>query len=170
MVIGVGGLGHIGVQVLRALSACTIIAVDPSPIAQQLASECGASVTAAPDEAASLLADATGGRGADVVIDFVGEDSSIPLGLHSTAAGGHYILVGYGGEVRIPAVDLISTERRIIGCQVGTHAELAELMELVRLGAVSLKTTHVPLSDINEAIHDLHHGRVAGRVVIVPGS
>jgi propanol-preferring alcohol dehydrogenase len=67
-VIGVGGLGHIGVQVLRALSACTIIAADPSPIVEQLASECGASLTAAPDEAASVLADATGGRGADVVI------------------------------------------------------------------------------------------------------
>jgi NAD+-dependent secondary alcohol dehydrogenase Adh1 len=72
--------------------------------------------------------------------------------------------------VRIPAVDLISTERPIIGCQVGTHAELTELMELVRLGAVSLKTTDVPLPDINDAIHDLHRGRVAGRLVIVADS
>jgi NAD+-dependent secondary alcohol dehydrogenase Adh1 len=170
MVIGIGGLGHVGVQILRALSASTIIAVDPSPAARQLATNCGATSSAAPDEVAAILAEATQGRGADVVIDFVGEDSSIPLAFESTAAGGHYILVGYGGEITIPAVELISTERRIIGCQVGTHAELTELIELVRLGAVSLETTHVPLTEINGAIHDLHDGRITGRVVITPGS
>src|ERR1700719_856649 len=78
VVIGVGGLGHIGIQVLRALCAADVIAVDRSETALALAKECGAHFTVKADgnevEAIKAL---TGGKGAEAVIDFVGEGNSI---------------------------------------------------------------------------------------------
>src|SRR6201987_1367911 len=120
VVIGVGGLGHIGIQVLGALCAADIIAVDRSETALALAKECGAHFTVKADgnvvEAVKALTD---GKGAEAVIDFVGEGNSINNGLDMTRRNGAYYIVGYGGEIRISALDMITTERRIIGNLAG---------------------------------------------------
>src|SRR5260221_1075610 len=131
VVIGVGGLGHIGIQVLAGLCSADIIAVDRSEMALSLAKDCGAQYTVTADEhqveAVQVL---TGGKGAEAVIDFVGEGNSIERGLAMTRNNGAYYIVGYGGEIRISAFDMITTERRIIGELVGKYLELVELMEL----------------------------------------
>src|SRR5246500_1488483 len=102
VVIGVGGLGHIGIQVLSALCAADIIAVDRSDMALSLAKECGAHYTVKGDgnelEAIKALTD---GKGAHAVIDFVGEGNAIDMGLAMTRNNGAYYIVGYGGEIRI---------------------------------------------------------------------
>jgi NAD+-dependent secondary alcohol dehydrogenase Adh1 len=169
VVIGVGGLGHIGIQVLAALCPADIIAVDRSEAALSLAKECGAHHTVAADEhqTEAVLA-LTDGKGAEAVIDFVGEGSAIANGLAMTRNNGAYYIVGYGGEIRISAIDMITTERRIIGNLVGNYSELVELMELANRGKVKLATNHYKLSDANKALHDLHHGKVRGRAVLLP--
>jgi len=169
VVLGVGGLGHIGIQVLSALCAAQIIAVDRSALALSLAKECGAHHTVQADEhALEAIQALTGGKGAEAVIDFVGEGNAVELGLALTRNNGAYYVVGYGGEVRISTLDLITTEKRIIGNLVGNYAELVELMELADKGRVHLATKHYKLSEANQALHDLHAGKVKGRAVLVP--
>jgi NAD+-dependent secondary alcohol dehydrogenase Adh1 len=63
---------------------------------------------------------------------------------------------------------MITTERRIIGNLVGNYSELVELMELANRGKVKLATNYYKLGDANTALHDLHHGKVRGRAVLVP--
>jgi NAD+-dependent secondary alcohol dehydrogenase Adh1 len=169
IVIGVGGLGHIAVQVLRAVCPADIIAVDRSEIALRLAEECGAHhVIKADDNQVEAIRALTDGKGAEAVIDFVGEGNSIADGLAMTRNNGTYYIVGYGGEIRISAIDMITTERRIIGNLVGNYAELVELMELANRGKVNLATKHYRLNEANQALHDLNQGKVKGRAVLVP--
>lgn len=169
VLIGFGGLGHIAFQVLRVLTPARFIVVDRSDLALGLAQELGAEhLVKASENVVQEVLDLTRGKGAEVVLDFVGEGSSIEHGLAMTRNGGHYFVIGYGGTVQVPAIDLIFSEKSIIGNLVGTYADLVDLMTLAAEGKVHLATTHYPLDDINQAISDLHHGRIKGRAVIVP--
>jgi NAD+-dependent secondary alcohol dehydrogenase Adh1 len=85
-----------------------------------------------------------------------------------TKAGGSYFVIGYGGTLTIPTLDIISTERNIVGNIVGTYNELAELMVLAQTGKVTLHTKTYPLAAALEAIHDLDAGQVRGRAILVP--
>jgi NAD+-dependent secondary alcohol dehydrogenase Adh1 len=169
IVIGVGGLGHIGIQVLAALCSADIIALDRSDTALALAKECGAHHTVKADEhQVEAIKQLTDGKGAEAVIDFVGEGNSIDNGLAMTRRNGAYYIVGYGGEIRISALDMITTERRIIGNLVGNYTELVELMELADRGKVLLATNYYKLHQANQALHDLNQGKIKGRAVLVP--
>jgi NAD+-dependent secondary alcohol dehydrogenase Adh1 len=85
-----------------------------------------------------------------------------------TGRGGSYFVIGYGGELRIPTLDIISTERNIIGNIVGTYNDLAELMVLAQAGKVTLHTRVYPLAAAADALADLDAGRVRGRAILVP--
>jgi NAD+-dependent secondary alcohol dehydrogenase Adh1 len=167
--IGAGGLGHIGIQVLRALCAADVIAVDRSPVALQLAQDCGAHhvVPADGGEVDAVMA-LTGGHGAEAVIDFVGEGDAVAKGLAMTRNGGSYYIVGYGGKIDLPTIDMITSEKTIVGNLVGTYPELVELMALADRGLVNLATREYSLAQANQALHDLHAGRIKGRAVLIP--
>jgi len=169
VLIGAGGLGHIGVQCLAALTATTIIVVDRNPEALKLAEQLGADHTVVADgNQVQAVQDLTGGAGANVVLDFVAEQGAEQDGFAMTAPNGSYFVIGYGGELRIPTLDIISTERNIIGNIVGTYNDLAELMALAQAGKVTLHTRTYPLDSAVEAIADLDAGRVRGRAILVP--
>jgi len=85
-----------------------------------------------------------------------------------TARAGSYYVIGYGGQVEIPTLDIISTERNIVGNIVGTYNELAELMDLAQAGKVTLHTKTYPLDAAADAVADLDAGRVRGRAILVP--
>ena len=169
VVIGAGGLGHIGVQCLAALTATTIIVVDRNPDALKLAAQIGADHTVVADGTqVEAVRDLTGGRGAHVVLDFVAEQGAEADGWAMTGGGGSYFVIGYGGTVQVPTLDIISTERNIIGNIVGTYNDLAELMALAEGGRVTLHTRTYPLDAAAEAFADLDAGRVRGRAILVP--
>ena len=169
VVIGAGGLGHIGVQCLAALSATRIIVVDRSPDALKLAEQLGAAHTVVADGGqVGAVKDLTGGNGAHVVLDFVAEQGAEMDAWNMTAPGGSDFVIGYGGTVTIPTLDIISTERNIIGNIVGTYNELAELMALAQAGQVTLHTKAYPLDAAPDALADLDAGRVRGRAILVP--
>jgi NAD+-dependent secondary alcohol dehydrogenase Adh1 len=169
VLIGAGGLGHIGIQCLAALTAAKIIVVDRNPDALKLAEQLGADHTVVADGGqADAVKDLTGGGGAQVVLDFVAEQGAEQDGFAMTARAGSYYVIGYGGTVTIPTLDIISTERNIIGNIVGTYNELAELMVLAQTGKVTLHTKSYPLDAAAEAIGDLDAGRVRGRAILVP--
>jgi NAD+-dependent secondary alcohol dehydrogenase Adh1 len=169
VVIGAGGLGHIGIQCLDALTATTIVVVDRNADALKLAGEIGAEHTVLANGAqVDAVRELTGGRGADVVLDFVAEQGAEADGWAMTGAGGSYFVIGYGGLLQIPTLDIISTERNVVGNIVGTYNDLAELMALAESGRVTLHTRTYALAEAAEAFADLDAGRVRGRAILVP--
>jgi NAD+-dependent secondary alcohol dehydrogenase Adh1 len=169
VVIGAGGLGHIGVQCLAALTATRIIVVDRHPDALALAEKLGAEHTVVADgQQVEAVKDLTQGAGADVVLDFVAEQGAENDGFTMTRPAGSYFVIGYGGTLTIPTLDIISTERNIIGNIVGTYNDLAELMALAQQGRVTLHTKTYPLDAATDALHDLDAGNVRGRAILVP--
>lgn len=169
VMIGAGGLGHIGIQVLKALSPADLIVVDRNPAALELAKSIGADITVVADgtEVQQIL-DITGGHGAEQVIDFVGEGGSTAKGLDMTRRAGDYHVVGYGENVDIATIDLISTERNIIGNLVGSYNDLVELMALAARGKVNLHTAKYRLDQFQDALDDLDAGKVRGRAILIP--
>jgi NAD+-dependent secondary alcohol dehydrogenase Adh1 len=81
---------------------------------------------------------------------------------------GNYYVIGYGGELQVPTIDIISTEINFIGNLVGSYNDLAELMVLTAQGKVALHTSTYPLSEYASALKDLDEGNVRGRAVLVP--
>ena len=85
-----------------------------------------------------------------------------------TCNDGYYYIVGYGGRIDLPTIDMITSEKTIVGNLVGTYAELMELMALADRGRVNLKTKEYELRNANTALHDLHNGKIHGRAVLIP--
>ena len=169
VVIGAGGLGHIGIQCLAALTATRIIVVDRNPDALKLAEQLGADVTVVADGTqVDTVKELTDGQGAEVVLDFVAEMGAETDGWNMTRAAGSYFVIGYGGTLTIPTLDVISTERNVIGNIVGTYNDLAELMALAQAGKVTLHTKPYPLDEAAQALRDLDAGLVRGRAILVP--
>ena len=143
--------------------------VDRNPDALKLAEQLGARHTVVADGSqVDAVKDLTGGTGAEVVLDFVAEQGAEMDGWNMTAPAGSYFVIGYGGTLHIPTLDIISTERNVIGNIVGTYNELAELMALAEGGKVTLHTRTYPLDAAVEALNDLDAGRVRGRAILVP--
>ena len=141
VVIGAGGLGHIGIQVLKALSPAELIVVDRNAEALKLAEAIGADhgVIADGSQVDQVL-EMTGGNGAEVVVDFVGEGGATAQGVAMLRRAGDYHVVGYGENIDVPTIDIISTEINFIGNLVGSYNDLCDLMALAARGAVNLHT------------------------------
>ena len=107
-------------------------------------------------------------RLAPLFLDFVGEGGSTKEGLRMTRRAGDYHVVGYGENIDVPTIDLISTEVNVIGNLVGSYNDLVDLMALAAEGRVSLHTQKYALDDFQSAIDDLDAGRVRGRAILVP--
>ncbi|WP_413755430.1 NAD(P)-dependent alcohol dehydrogenase [Streptomyces sp. MMBL 11-3] len=169
VVIGAGGLGHIGVQVLKALTAAQVVVVDRNPDALKLALSIGADhgVVAGGNQVEEVLA-LTGGKGAEAVIDFVGEGGATRDGVRMLRRAGDYHVVGYGENIDVPTIDIVSAEISFVGNLVGSYTDLCELMVLAAQGKVRLHTTRYPLDRFQDALDDLDAGRVRGRAILVP--
>jgi NAD+-dependent secondary alcohol dehydrogenase Adh1 len=169
VVIGAGGLGHIGIQCLKALTATEVIVTDPSEKALELAREVGADHTVRVDGShVEKVRELTDGRGADAIIDFVGEKGAVEDGVAMVRDGGFFYVIGYGQNVNVPTIDIISREISFIGNLVGTYVDLEDLMTLTAQGKVTLHTSTFPLDAINDAMHDLDQGRLQGRGILIP--
>ncbi len=170
VVIGIGGLGHMGLQALSALCAAKIIAVDVSEEALAFAEELGADhLVQASDHTVEDVMTLTGG-GAAVVLDFVAEHDVPQAAMAMLRTGGNYLVVGYGGELRTPTMAIMGQEKRITGNVGGTHDELIELLALAAEDTVRLHVREYALDDVNEALDDLSNGRIRGRGVLVPSA
>lgn len=170
VIMGVGGLGHIGIQCLKAMSPVEIIAADVSPGARELAEQNGADhVIEAGEGVVERVMELTGGVGVEAVLDFVGErgvPSQVPDMLRQ---GGTYYVVGYGEHVNIPNWEFVIREINVVGNLVGNYMDLVELMALAAQGKVKLHTqVYEKLENINQAIDDLNGGRLNGRGIVVP--
>ena len=110
----------------------------------------------------------TGGNGAEVVVDFVGEGGATSEGVQMLHRAGDYHVVGYGENINVPTIDIVSTEINFIGNLVGSYNDLCDLMALAARGAVNLHTQKYRLDDFQSAIDDLDAGNVRGRAILTP--
>jgi propanol-preferring alcohol dehydrogenase len=173
VVIAVGGLGHMGLQILAATTGARIIAVDASEAKLALAREHGADeVLLADDGTAGAILDLTGGYGADAVFDFVGLQPTVALATQVIAPDGALRLVGLGGGSFSHAADSATTTlpwgvdvRRSFG---GTRRDQRAVLDLARAGKLSVEVQRYALDDGQRAFDDLEAGTVRGRAVLVP--
>jgi NAD+-dependent secondary alcohol dehydrogenase Adh1 len=171
VVIGIGGVGHVGLQLLRELgSGAVIVAVDPNPMRRALAAGLNADAVLDSTEVVDAVRDLTDGRGADLVIDFVGNDQTHSDGTGMLARGGTYSIVGFGGMVTVPSAAMVGNEHSIVANLVGSWIDLWEVMQLHARGKLTLKTETHALEDVNDVLAKLREGEVTGRAVLIPHS
>lgn len=167
--IGVGGLGHVAVQILKATTAARIIAVDSRNEALELAERCGADLAvAAGDGAADKIRTATNGRGADVVLDFVGSDETLALAAATVRTLGDLTIVGIAGGSLAVSFFSLPYEVSLQTTYWGTRPELVEVLDLGARGLVVPEISRFPLTDALIAYDGMRAGRLRGRAVIVP--
>ena len=171
VVIGVGGLGHMAVQMLAAITGSRIIAVDVRDDALQLARDVGAH-HAIPSDANTIahIRDLVGPSpgGADVVLDFVGGPATVEVARSVVSTGGEIAIVGLAGGALPVGFGTVPWEVRVTLSFWGTKAELAEVIALAREGHISARVERFPLSGAATAYERLRAGQLRGRAVVVP--
>ena len=169
VVIGIGGVGHIAVQLARELGSSRVIAVDTESERLDLARELGADETVPGGPGAPAgVRDLTDGGGADVVFDFVGTDDTHAASMDMLARAGTYSVIGYGGNLPLTSMGLVVEEKSVVANLVGSWTDLYELIQLHAAGRVQLKVETHPLDAINEVLEKLRNGGILGRAVLVP--
>lgn len=169
VVIGAGGLGHVAVQLLRALSPARVVALDISEDKLRLAREVGAHETVRSDErAAAAVRELTGGLGAEAVFDFVGAAPTVATAGAVAAVEGEISVVGLGGGALPVGFGRLPHEVTVSSPYWGSRGELAEVLALARSGALAVHTETFTLDEAPLAYERLHAGRVDGRAVVLP--
>lgn len=169
VVIGIGGLGHLAVELLRELSPARIVAVDVDPAKLELATELGAHEVVASDEsAAETIRAMTGGRGAELVLDVVGNDATMALAAAVARVQGDLTVLGIGGGTLPVGFFSVPYEVSIQTSYWGSAAELMEVLDLARAGRLSATATTYPLDEAPAVYERLAAGDIQGRAVITP--
>lgn len=170
VVVGIGGVGHIAVQLARELGSSSVIAIDTEDERLRLARELGADEAVPGGEGSpAAVRELTNGRGADVVLDFVGTDSTHSTSMEMLARAGTYSVIGYGGNLPLTSMGLVVDEKSVLGNLVGSWTDLYELIQLHAAGRVQLRVETHPLDAINDVLDKLRGGGIVGRAVLVPG-
>ena len=170
VVIGVGGLGHMAVQLVKALSPAQVVAVDLDEDKLKLAEQVGADHTVVSDEnAAEEIRGLSGGFGCELVVDCVGAQPTVDLAAAVSRPLGDIAIVGIGGGTLGVSFFSIPPEASVATTYWGSIVELAEVVALAERGALDVHVERFSLDDAMVAYERLREGQVAGRAVVVPG-
>ncbi|MFE4673073.1 NAD(P)-dependent alcohol dehydrogenase [Streptomyces sp. NPDC057717] len=169
VVIGTGGLGHVAIQLLRALSPAWVIALDVNEEKLALAREVGAHEAILSDaESVAVVRELTGGKGAEAVFDFVGATPTVATAGGCAAVEGDVTIVGLGGGSLAVGFGTTPYEASVTAPYWGSRSELMEVLDLARSGVVSVHVETYGIDDAPTAYQRLHDGTVRGRAVILP--
>jgi propanol-preferring alcohol dehydrogenase len=172
VVIGVGGLGHMAIQILAATTAARVVAVDVRDEALALAREIGARHSIRSDaDAVQAIRELVGPPpgGADVVLDFVGAPATIEIARGVVSTGGDIAIVGLAGGSLPVGFGTMPFEAHVVVPFWGTRAELAEVIALARAGRIRAHVDRFALDDAKTAYDRLRAGQLKGRAVVIPG-
>jgi propanol-preferring alcohol dehydrogenase len=169
VVIGTGGLGHVGIQILRAITGARVVALDVNEEKLDLAKDVGAhEAILSNDEAPGKIKDMTGGQGANAVFDFVGAGPTVNIAASSAAAEADIQVVGIGGGAVPVGFGSTAYDVTVRAPYWGSRSELIEVLELARHGQVSVEIEAFSLDEAPKAYQLLHDGEIRGRAVVVP--
>lgn len=169
VVIGTGGLGHVGIQILRAITAATVIALDVTDEKLALAREVGAHHTLLSNaDAPAEIRKLTRGIGADVVFDFVGATPTLEIARQSVRIDGAIEAVGIGGGTLATGFGATPFGVSVRAPYWGSRSELMEVLDLARDGHLKVHVEEYPIAEAPAAYQRLHDGLVEGRAVVVP--
>lgn len=170
LVIGVGGLGHMAVQLLRALSPSRLIAADVDDAKLEHAKKLGADdvINTRDPKAAELIRAITGPRGVAAVIDCVGAQPTLDLAKAVIGMDSHLEVVGIGGGSIAYGQLLVPFACRVDATYWGSRTELMEVIALAEAGRVRAEVTHFPLEQAPLVYEKLAAGQIRGRAVLVP--
>jgi propanol-preferring alcohol dehydrogenase len=171
VMIGIGGLGHLGVQILAATTSARVIAVDARERARQLAKSSGADHVVAPGpDAAAEIRELTRGAGADLVVDCVGNDETLALAVAVSRTLGQVTIVGLGGGSLPVGFFTVPYEASITTTYWGSIPELAEVVALGEAGLIRAEVERFSLDEAPEAYRRMAAGELDGRAVISPAT
>jgi propanol-preferring alcohol dehydrogenase len=171
VVIGVGGLGHMAIQLLRVLAPMRIIAADVDDKKLEQAKALGAHDVINnrnAREAAEQIQKITGPRGAGLVLDCVGVQPTIDLGAKLLGRNSVWTIAGLGGghhdfhHGSTPYGSLVSIP------YWGSRVELIEVIAMARNGSIHAETTEFPLEQAVGVYEKLKAGQITGRAVLTP--
>ncbi|WP_370068329.1 NAD(P)-dependent alcohol dehydrogenase [Streptacidiphilus sp. MAP5-3] len=169
VVIGTGGLGHVAIQLLRAMTAAHVVALDVSDEKLALARQVGAHETVLSDErAADAVRALTGGVGAEAVFDFVGAPPTVKTAGAMVGVEGDVTIVGIGGGALPVGFGVLPYDAAVRAPYWGSRSELIEVLDLARAGAVDVHVETYGMDEAPLAYERLHEGRITGRAVILP--
>jgi len=166
-VFGVGGLGHLAIQLAKAKGA-EVVAVDVADDKLELARECGADITvnATTTQAHKEIKKLTGG-GAHVVMVTSGSRAAYETALRSIRKAGALAIVGMAPEpVPLSTVAMVSGEYRIVGSAVGSREDLREVLQLAAEGKVKCRVERRDFTEAEDVLNEIKEGRLLGRVVL----
>lgn len=164
-IVGVGGLGHLGVQIAQQFGA-RVTAVDLSAERLELARSLGAErlIDASAADAATKMA-ANGGHHTAIVT--APSQSAYTLALRSLRLRGTLVVVGLPKQDLVFSADQLATEEfRIIGSAVGTRGDLRNVLRMAAEGRVRCEVETHPLESLVEILNRMRDGTVTGRAVI----
>lgn len=169
VVIGAGGLGHLAIQMLRALSSAQVVALDIGEDKLAFAKESGAHHAFPSDPAAAdRVREVTDGKGAEVVFDFVAIQPTADLAAKMVRFESDIVMVGVADGVVPVGLFSLPFETSVRAPYWGTRPELFEVLDLARSGAIHVETERFSLDDSPKAYERMHARTLRGRAVIVP--
>ena len=175
LVIGAGGVGTTAIQIAKRITGARVVVADVDATKLELAEGLGADAVVDTGRldakgVTARIRSLNGGRGADAVIDFVGNPETSALGFRALGRGARMVVVGLAGgstSVPLPMLPLLGTQ--IIGNFTGAPSELIELVDLAkRAGVRPVVAGTYPLADVNEVLARLARGEIRGRAALRP--
>ncbi len=168
LVIGLGGLGQMAVQILKALTGATVIATDTKEDAMTQAAASGAVVVPSGPDQVAAIRKLTGGRGVDAAFDFVGNAPTVKTAQALIAQGGKITIVGIANGITEWSFFGAPYESTLSNTYWGTLADLYEVVAMYRVGQIRPQVERFSLGNALEAYRKLESGQLSGRAVVVP--
>lgn len=169
VIIGVGGLGHLAIQILKALTPAKIIAVDRHQEKLDHATSLGADAgMIAGDNAAAAIRNMTGGLGAALVIDLVGNDTTLGFAQSVLAMGGQLQIIGVGGGTLPLRFHEMPRDASVAAPYAGATPDLRDVVRLAQDGQVHADIVQVGFADLARTYAEMDAGKLQGRAVLVP--
>src|SRR5687767_9216612 len=171
VVIGVGGLGHMAIQLLRVLTPVRIVAADIDDTKLAHAKALGADAIVNnrnTEEAAARIQQMTGPRGAGLVLDCVGVQPTMDLGARLLGRNSVWTIVGLGGGHHDFHHGSTPYGTSMSIPYWGSRTELMEVIAMARDGRIHAETTEFPLEQAVEVYKMLKDGQIRGRAVLIP--
>ncbi|MFA5059739.1 MAG: NAD(P)-dependent alcohol dehydrogenase [Candidatus Omnitrophota bacterium] len=162
-VIGIGGLGHLGLQFARAFG-CEVTAFSSDPTKEKEAKDFGAHHFVASNKVDQLKKLS---RSLDFILSTVNVDLDWGKFLQVLRPNGKLCMVGVpGNPMEISAFALISGQKSVVGSVIGSRSGIEEMLEFSAHHNIAAKTETMPLSDVNKAVEKVRQNKARYRMVL----